>query len=75
MKYIITDQEEVIVGHGYHQEMAAGIGGEVVAAGECEFLVDGWTVYGRSHGFGIRAKNSDRDILNGLYPNGPTDLK
>jgi hypothetical protein len=64
MKYVITDKDEVVVGNDYHRELARGLEGNVIRAGECERLKDGWTVYGKSIGYRISALNSDRDILN-----------
>ncbi len=66
MKYVITDAGEARIGNGYHADLAFGLKGKVVSAGECELLSDGWTVYGRSYGYRIRAKNSDREVLNAL---------
>ena len=59
MKYVISDQDEIIVGDSYHRELAEQCKGSIVRAGECERLEDGWTVFGRSYGLGIKAKLSD----------------
>ena len=63
MKYVITDQGDVAIGGKLHKELATPLQGSVVAAGECERLEDGWTVFGQSFGLNIKAKNSDRFIL------------
>ncbi len=63
MKYIITDKNEVVIGANYHKDLARGLQGKVVRAGECEKLKDGWTVFGQSYGYGIKALNSDREYL------------
>lgn len=71
MKYIITDQGEVSVGNGYHIDLLEGKKGKVVGAGHCEKLSDGWTVYGESIGFRIKAKNSDRKMLEEYFSTKP----
>ncbi len=67
MKYIITDQGEVRIGHEYqfHRMIADGVRGRVNAAGYCEMAEDGtYRVFGESLGFSIGSKPEDVWLLN-----------
>lgn len=68
MKYVISDEDEVNIGHGYHFELAENFTGKVIAAGHCKLNDDGktYTVYGRSIGYGISAKEEDAEMLEGF---------
>lgn len=66
MKYIITDTDEIVMGaNTYHVILKEHAKGKVVAAGHCE--MDGNTcikVFGKSIGYGIESKPSDKDFIN-----------
>lgn len=64
MKYIITDQNEVVIGPGYHITLAKEVKGKVIRAGHVHFQ-DGLTkVSGSSVGFDIQAQPEDAEIIN-----------
>lgn len=65
MKYIITDENEIRIGNGYHFELAQGCKGKVIKAGHCLQNKDGtYKVWGGSIGFNINSKQEDAELLN-----------
>ncbi len=68
MKYVITDQNEARVGGGYHSDLAEGLKGKVVSAGQCIKREDGrYEVFGESYGYGIRSKPEDAETLDSFF--------
>ena len=63
MKYIITDQNEVVIGPGYHITLAKEAKGNVIRAGHVRFQDGLAIVSGESIGFGIRSQPEDADII------------
>ncbi len=71
MKYIITDQNELVVGvNTYHQIMAKEVKGDVIAAGHFRLLSPEPVkveVYGESIGYGIKAREGDALKIERLF--------
>lgn len=65
MKYVISDQEEVAVGWGYHRDLAKSFLGKVVGAAwyDVDPETNELTVYDGSIGYDMRAKPEDVPIL------------
>ena len=66
MKYVISDQKEVVLGNDYHQDLARGMYGKVVRAGQYKIHDGKYEVFGESYGFGIKAQPSDAELLNNM---------
>ena len=65
MKYVITDQGEVALGHNtFHQILGEKCKGKVIAAGHCRLVDTKYEVYGESIGYGIQSKPEDADFIN-----------
>lgn len=64
MKYIITDQNEVVIGPGYHVTLAHKAKGKVVRAGHMRWQDNLAVVSGESVGFGIHSQPEDAKIIN-----------
>lgn len=67
MKYVITNKGEVKVGseHTLHVHLTKNLRGEVIAAGHYDMNMQGIVtrVYGESIGYGIKAKEQDKETL------------
>lgn len=64
MKYIITNHNRLIIGTGTnHRDLASGVSGNVVSAGEIEIKNGKIRVFGESFGYRIKSKLEDAEFI------------
>jgi hypothetical protein len=67
MRYVISDKDEFVIGDGcFHNELAAGFSGKVIAAGHCEIETGSIRVFGKSMSLNIESKPEDVERLERL---------